>query len=116
MNIDYPVTLDESHTLKPTTGPTRTARQITKADVTTGFLIVDAGGTQVHASGYDASTHNAGKGARLTNLSGAAKGHLRKWCPNCHAIKTFAEFGEARTTNEYRDQSNCTECRGNAFK
>lgn len=58
-------------------------------------------------NGYDAC------GNRVTNLVGYNGVDLIKRCPKCLSDKIVTEFGyDGRYTNRRRDQSECTDCRG----
>lgn len=112
MNVVLPLTLDAPTDLHRPDGTVSTVTEITAADVASGFQVPHPQGV----SGYDASDANNGRGVRITNIVKATGATLVKHCPNCEGDKPFAGFGESRTTNELRDQSNCTECRGEAFQ
>ncbi len=61
-------------------------------------------------NGYDST------GCRITNIVGHDGHDFLKQCSrdSCGAIMRASYFGpEGRTTNQRRDQSNCTDCRGN---
>jgi hypothetical protein len=107
MNIVFPIVLED-----PVFDPHHPTTPITSVLPTHDFDFTRMG-VQVHVSGRDSSSENSGRGIRLTNLCGIHEGELFKICPHCQQVKPLTAYGDGgRTTDEFRDQSNCTECRG----
>ena len=107
MNIVFPVNLD-SPVFNPA-DPTTVVFTIQRAD---DFDFIGVGGVQMHVSGRDSSQQNGGTGTRITNLTRVHGGRLYKYCPHCEQIRPQTEYGDSgRTTDEFRDQSNCNDCR-----
>ncbi len=53
-----------------------------------------------------------GEKIRITNLVGYNGKSFLKYCPNCKKIKPIKDFDySGRTTDNKRDQSNCSKCR-----
>ena len=110
MNITYPLTLD-----RPVIGTNNSGQSKSFSHIASSDLAQDWSFAQ-RAKGHDSSANNSGSGTRITNISGIQKADLLKWCPHCKLDKPQGDFGDAgRTTNEFRDQSHCTECRVSAF-
>lgn len=104
MNIVYPIKLDTAVTIS---GSGRSSRSQSTIDATD----LKSPGTFSSTSGYDSSVENGGRGVRLTNLVGILNGDMLRNCPHCKKDKPQQNFGNTRTTNEVRDQSNCIDCR-----
>ncbi|NCE64903.1 hypothetical protein D1159_09960 [Pseudoflavonifractor sp. 524-17] len=63
------------------------------------------------ANGYYID-QDTGELVRITNLTGAKKGELRKRCPKCKRKKPLSQFDKSgRRTDMQRDQSRCCKCR-----
>jgi hypothetical protein len=108
MHIAFPVRLD-----RPVFEAGNPATPIHTINGTDDFDFVDPAGHPVQVGGHDSSPNNGGRGTRLTNLIGIHNGELYKVCPACDQTKRHSEYGDqGRTTGDFRDQSNCTECRG----
>lgn len=109
MNLMFPVILEQ--VVARSDDPDVTTDRVHASD---DFNFVEAGGVQMSVSGRDSSAENNGRGITLTNLCGIHHGELWKVCPPyCKQVKPMSGYGDGgRTTDQYRDQSNCTECRG----
>lgn len=108
MQIFFPVRLDRN--VFPAGGAGQPVGTVAATD---DFDFVDQEGLPISVSGWDSSPNNAGTGTRLTNLAGIHNGELTKTCPNCDQTLPHSAYGDVgRTTRNYRDQSNCTDCRG----
>lgn len=108
MNVLFPVALE--HRVIRSDQPDMSTDRVNVDD---NYDFLGTGGVLMSVNGRDSSGENGGRGIRLTNLCGIHHGELHKVCPHCHHVKPLSAYGEGgRTTDEYRDQSNCTECRG----
>ena len=108
MNVVFPVVLEQI--VMRSDAPGASTDRVTAHD---DYDFQGTGGVSVSVSGRDSSDENGGRGIRLTNLCGIHQGQLYKMCPHCRQVKPMSAYGDGgRTTDEYRDQSNCTECRG----
>ena len=108
MNVSFPVVLEQL--VIRSDQPDMSTDRVHEDD---DYDFLGTGGVLLSVSGRDSSGENGGRGIRLTNLCGIHRGELYKVCPHCHSVKPMSAYGEGgRTTDEYRDQSNCTECRG----
>jgi hypothetical protein len=107
VTIVFPVRLD-----RPVFAVNQLTTPINAINAADDFMFVDSGGIHIQVNGRDSSNENENRGTRLTNLAGIQGGELMKVCPWCDRTKRHNEYGDhGRTTNEYRDQSNCTDCR-----
>ena len=107
MDIQFPIVLEQP--VFRSDAPGTAVISIQSSD---DFDFVGLGGLPMHVSGRDSSSANNGSGVRLTNLTGIHGARIRKLCPHCQQIKDLTAFGDGgRTTNEYRDQSNYSDCR-----
>lgn len=73
---------------------------------------IHGGGARTNANGlrFEQTTSLDGDNLRVTNIVGIQNGDFLKECPKCGRAKCSEQFGLRTTVN--RDQSECTDCRG----
>lgn len=119
MNITYPITFTVKGpgwkepcnkitvTILYDSGSKISTNQLTKSMLTEPFIFLDSSGESDSFNGYFGNLH------RITNIVGYDGKTLLKSCPKCKKIKplTGFDYSGRHTANEWRDQSNCSDCR-----